>query len=783
MKIIACGALVRRLAVPACGARRSTPRKRGRLTDRRRLRRRLILLIPVLIVPVFLWCGFRGAIAWWPYPDGLDKPGAYALIVEDRNGVPLAAFVSADGQWRMPLAEEQISPHLLNAMVAVEDGRFYEHHGVDWKSVASAGWDDLLHLSFRRGASTLTMQVQRLRDPRPRTLWNKLEEAIRAAQIERQESKRQILIEYANRAPFGGNLVGAGAASWRYFGHPCRDLSLGEAALLAGLPQSPNRLRPDRYPQRAMARRNHVLDRMLACGFVTQKQRDEAAAEPIRASWRPLPQERSPDDLPPADGALPELLRVAEWGHDAGIRTTIDAAIQRQAGLAAREQLHRLQASGVSAAGVVILDTQTSQCLAAVNLGPNDNRIDLVRRPRSTGSTLKPFIYAAAFDAGLYGPQSILSDTPAAWPGYQPADYDRLYRGELTAAEALAQSRNIPAMVVLSKVGVETAVGIMDAAGLHQLARNPGRYGLSLAVGGADATPMELAQGYAALGRGGIVRPIALLRDGARFSPSPGTPGEGSGLGDCPRPGRGEGSQELSAGTGSGAIYQGPHPALSRSTGRGEDIGGRLEGKATRCLRAQSCWQVLNALAEPSRTTGICPEASRSHVAWKTGTSSGHCDAWCAAVTHRYTVVVWMGNPDGQSSPALVGQEAAAPLALQIISILDPADEPWPIVEQPSPRQESTRQTQTKLVLIHPINGQQIVLTADAGLDYQRVLLQASSGRTGRTLWWFVDGHSLASTQGPAQCWWVPTAGTHEIRVLDATGHAAAATVQVRLFQ
>lgn len=648
------------------------------------------------------WLAFRAAVAWWTYPT-IVAPSDSTRI-EDRNGVELADFVALDGQWRITLSQEQISAHLFDAIVAVEDARFADHHGVDWWSVAGAFWQDLTHLSARRGASTLTMQLQRLRDPQPHTLLNKIEQAIRAEQIERQTSKRQILVEYLNRAPFGGNLVGAGAASWRYFGRDCRQLSLGQAALLAGLPQSPNRLRPDRFPQRARIRRDHVLDRMLACGLITRRQRDEAAAEPIDAAWHGLPQDRAARDLPPADGALPALVAMARKTTGGVIHAALDSRLQRQAAMAARDRLGSLNSSGVSAVAVVVLDTATGQCLANVSLGAQDPALDLAQRRRSTGSALKPFIYAAAFDAGIYGPKSILSDSPAAWPGYQPNDFDRTFRGNLTAGEALAESRNIPAMVVLSKMGVESAVGLMDAAGLHGLARNPQRYGLSLAIGGAEATPMELAQAYAMLGRGG--------------SPQ-------------------------------------------------------------HCLRPAACWDVLNALSDKDRTASVCPDAAASHAAWKTGTSSGRRDAWCAAVTRRCTVAVWMGNTRGEGSTVLVGQEAAAPLALQLIAMFDPTDEPWPQSDGKSlDLPKEAQLARGSLTIVRPGQDEHVILAPDLPAARQRLRLEAAQTGSGSELFWFIDGNPLPRAAGPQ--WWDPTPGMHQIRVVNGQGQSASARVTVQ---
>ena len=641
---------------------------------------------------------FSGLIIWLPYPATPQQPVSSTFIGE-RTGLPLAAFASDDGQWRLPLSPDQVSPHLFHAIIAAEDARFYDHHGVDWKSVASAAWQDLIHLRIVRGASTISMQVQRLSEPRSRTFLNKIDQAIRAEQLERRRSKSEILLKYVNNAPFGGNLVGAGAASWRYFGRPCSQLSLGQAALLAGLPQSPNRLRPDRHPDRARRRRNYVLDRMLACGFASQPEYDEAINEPLEASWKALPQQSVPS------AAFPALVAIAHQHPGQIVRSAFDAAIQKQACQAALRHLDLLKDSGISAAAVVVLDTPTSHCLASLSIGGSDNLIDLVNRPRSTGSTLKPFIYAAAFDAGICSPESVLSDAPAAWPGYEPSDYDRAFRGSISAAEALAESRNIPAMLVLSRLGIEPAIGTMDAAGLHRLARDPQRYGVTLAIGGAEATPLEMAGAYATLGRGGVSLPVSFVHD----------------------------------------------PATS----------------PTRALRSDACWQVLGALSNPERTMSVCPEAARAHVAWKTGTSSGHHDAWCAAVTHRRTVVVWMGNTGGESSPALVGQEAVAPLALELIAMLDPVDGPWPVVAQKNEVAELRPASRAnRLMIVSPSPGQKFVISHDLPLQRQRILLKAAAKTAGR-LWWFVDEVPIPAPSNARQLWWDPQPGPHELRVVD----------------
>jgi len=685
-------------------------------------------------LPLLAYLTFSTAVAWWPYPDGIDAPPANGTFIEDRNGIPLAALVAYDAQWRLPLTYEQISPHLLHAIVAVEDCRFFEHAGVDWKSAFGAIGQDVRHWGIRRGASTLTMQLERLRDPRPRTFFNKLEQAVRAKQSEKHSTKEAILVEYLNRAPFGGNLVGAGAASWRYFGRPCRDLSLAEAALLAGLPQSPNRLRPDRHADVAMARRNHVLNRMLCHGMIDTKQFAEAIAEPIAAKWHPLPQDADPDAMPTYD-------TIAVQFAGKTVRTTLDLEIQRRATLLLREQIQSLHVSGVTAGAVVVLDTPTGECLTAISHQANESQrvrrgVDLTRRPRSTGSTLKPFIYAAAFDAGICSPKTILLDAPAAWPGYSPGNYDRMFRGPIPAADALAESRNIPALVLLGKIGVERSIGVLESFGFNTIAHQRHRYGLSLAIGGAEATPLELAEAYATLGRGGIWRKVSMIRNEA---------------------------------------------ATER-----------------RVMRAGPCRQAIAAISATPRTSAISPEAASLEVAWKTGTSSGHRDAWCAAVTPRRTVVIWLGNPAGEGAASLVGVEAAAPLALRLIASLDDRNgseiasgfsddrgatdrgTPRPVLAEwledtglgvPRPVAPGI----SSPVIISPQPDQQIILNPDLPADRQLLLLEASTDNAG--VWWFVDGSPVGRER---RAWWTPTPGPHRIRIVNGDGRSAEAAVHVQ---
>ena len=379
-----------------------------------------------------------------------------------------------------------------------------------------------------------------------------------------------------------------------------------------------------------------------------------------------------------------------------------------------------------------MLDTANARCLAAVSLGPKGSKIDLTRRPRSTGSTLKPLIYAAAFDAGICTPDTILNDAPSAWAGYAPSDYDKEFKGPISAANALAESRNIPALCVLKEIGVEPAIEIMQAAGLRSLGRQPERYGLSLAIGGAEATEMEIAEAYATLARGGIARQV-------KFSTTNSA------------------------------------PSISPSS----------EGR--HIFRESACWQTMTALSDFDRTAAVCREAANRHVAWKTGTSSGHRDAWCAAATPSFTVVVWLGNETGSGSASLVGAEAAAPIALRLISSFESSgNRPWPVTDamasNPIPRIGNDQLQVPRVTLIAPGNGQTYLLDDAVPLDRQRIAMKAvTRGQSsGTRIWWFVDGAALGAGESGKTNWWTPTRGSHEIRAVDECGRSATATIDVR---
>jgi penicillin-binding protein 1C len=521
-------------------------------------------------------------------------------------------------------------------------------------------------------------------------------------------------------------------------------LSLAQSALLAALPKSPSRYRPDRFPERAKARRDYVLNRMLALGIITAAQHASAIAEPIDAAWHPLPQ--AAQDLQ-ISGIGPCMMHMARDLAGGRWRTTLDLATQQQAAALAREHLDLLQPDGVRDIAIVILDTQTAQCLASVSLSADPLSLDLTRCPRSTGSALKPLIYAAAFDAGICTPNSLLRDSPAAWPGYAPDNYDRAFRGSISAAQALAESRNIPAIRLLSELGPEHFASLCGASGLATIARRPQRYGLTLAVGGGEATALELGEAYATL---------------ARFGPH--------------IPARDIIEDQTSVGWGL------PHQSNCR-----EDHG----GASPTLLSPNACRQTLAALSRPDRTLAISPEAARLNIAWKTGTSSGHRDAWCAAVTATRTVVVWMGNRSGRGSRALVGADLAAPLALRLAASLETVPAIWLTPANASagatPPALPRISSRPRLTILSPLDGAEMIYLPDLPPIRQRVSLKAIfttgpdiTDSASRTLWWFADGQLVGATADARPLWWSPTPGRHEFRVTDSQGRCATARIRVR---
>ncbi|MBP7829760.1 MAG: penicillin-binding protein 1C [Kiritimatiellae bacterium] len=556
----------------------------------------------------------------FPFPRAALGEFPAATVLADREGNPLRLKLGPGDTDNVPRYRWRPDDWIAKAVIAAEDQRFYRHAGVDPLALARAVGQNLLHFRRVSGASTLSTQVIRLVQPRPRTLRTKLIEAFRALQMERALTKREILEQYLNRAPFGSNIVGIESAARRYFSKSAHDLSLAEAALLAGLPQAPARFRPDRHPARASKRQAYVLDRMAALGMITEAQRARAAERPCE-----IKPGRYVFAAPHFAQFVLDRLPPGQEGRT--LHTTLDPALQSLAESALTRRRGYLDPLGIMGGAVVILEVKTGALRAMVG---SPDYFDAARRgqvngalaPRGAGSTLKPFVYAAAFDRGLATPLTVLRDEPALYRDYRPQNFGKEFRGDVTAREALVLSLNLPVLALAERIGGERLLGLFRRAGLRSLSRATDHYGLGLVLGQGEVRLLDLVNAYAALARGGHFMPWKVMDDMPPAAP-----------------------------------------------------------KGARLFSPEACWLIADILGGDERMgelSGHQADVRMPRMAWKTGTSSACRDAWTIAFNPEYVVGVWIGHPDGESDEALVGVEAAAPVAWEIFRGLYPqGDGPW----------------------------------------------------------------------------------------------------------
>lgn len=579
----------------------------------------------VLVLPLIPICLF--VLANWCFPLPTEKlhPSS-STVVLDRNGEWLRAFTSSDDMWRLPETSlDAISPRFQTAMLTYEDKWFYHHWGVNPVSLVGATIDNLKAGKIVRGGSTITMQLARLMEPKDRTVPNKLIEMFRALQLELTYTKSEILTYYFNMLPYGGNIVGSSAAARLYFNKPQSALSLGEAALLAAIPNSPERLRPDRFPERARMARKKVLLRMQDAGKISAQRLQEALQEPIPTERYPLPFEA------PHLSRFLVKERPSQHISKQRIRTTIDRRYQNTAERILRERLRPLQEQGISTGAVIVLDTKTHEVLAMV--GSHDffhktsaGQVNGTLALRSPGSTLKPFVYALAIDKGLITPQTLLFDVPVDYAGYTPINYDEKFAGYITAREALARSLNVPAVNLYAKMGKKQLDGFLKQAGISTLSDQK-EYGLSLVLGGCGINLLELTNLYAGLANMGEFASYKLIKS---------------------RDADDEKSKDTPSST-----------STASST--------------SRLLRPETSWivtEMLTTLKRPDFPESFEYTGTMPKVAWKTGTSYGHRDAWSIGYSPELTIGVWIGNFNGTGAPALSGAEAAAPILFALFTAL-----------------------------------------------------------------------------------------------------------------
>lgn len=541
------------------------------------------------------------ALGAFPYPahERLETGSVRSTLVIDRHGRRLWERRSADGGYGRWVGVDEIAPAFLLATLSSEDAAFFDHAGVDPAGIARAAWLDARAGRFAYGGSTITQQLVKLVEPRPRTLLGKLAEALAALRLERAVTKREILEQYVNRAYYGRSAYGVEAAAQRFFGKPARDLGLDEAALLSTLPRAPTAYDPARHPERVSRRRAHVLSKMAARGWITRSAADEAASAPLRLIV-PVGERRAPhvvDHLLVA-GLLPPGEPV--------VHTTIDLALQERLERRVRMHLEDVADRAVDQAGVVVVDVATGEILAMVGsrrYGEEsvDGAVNATTAGRHPGSALKPFVYALALEAGA-NPSSPVLDVPTVYPGYRPRAASRHHRGRVTLREALGSSLNVPAVRLANEHGVASLARLLADVGVP--IEDPRHVGLPLALGGAPVRLVDLAEAYATLARGGVHRELTLTAGAPR------------------------------------ADRRVLEPATAYALSR------MLSDPAARRLE----FGLETPLDLPFE------------VAVKTGTSQSFCDNVAVGYTPEVTVAVWVGNFDGRPMRGVLAMDGAAPL-------------------------------------------------------------------------------------------------------------------------
>lgn len=477
------------------------------------------------------------------FPPPLPKLRDTSTLVVARDGTPLRAFADADGVWRYPASADSVSPLYLQALLGYEDRWFWRHPGINPWALLRAGKQWLLEQRIVSGGSTLTMQVARILDPHTRTPWGKAKQLLRAVQLELHLDKAQILALYLERAPYGGTIEGVEAASWAYLGKPAAQLSHAEAALLAVLPQSPSRLRPDRHPDAAQAARDKVLERMVALGVWSRAEVDDARIEPVVT--RAL--------QPPLHAALLAQRLHAARPRAARIQSTLDIGLQRT--LEERVSSYFSQLPERTSAALLVVDNRTLEARAyvgSVAFGDKQRlgHVDMVQAWRSPGSTLKPFLYGMALDDGLIHSESLMVDAPQSFGGYRPGNFDAAFNGPVSAATALRLSLNVPAVDLLDRVGPARFAARLSHAGITLRFPHGSAPNLSLILGGTGARLEDLVGTFAAFNRNGIAGRVRYAPAEAAIERRLMSPGAAwitrEVLESNPRPGYGSGTFDVS---------------------------------------------------------------------------------------------------------------------------------------------------------------------------------------------------------------------------------------------
>lgn len=549
----------------------------------------------------------------------------YSTVVTDRNDELLGARIASDGQWRFP-PRETTPEKIKQCLITFEDKHFYHHWGVNPLSVGRAIYQNTKHKRIISGGSTLTMQTIRLARNESRTFGEKIIEMIWATRLEFRASKEEILSMYVSHAPFGGNVVGLDAAAWRYFGHSAEDLSWAESAMLAVLPNAPAMIHLSKGRKLLLSKRNRLLKQLLEKKVIDLSTYELAVTEPLPDEPHPLPQ------------IAPHLVsRFYKERNGQYTRSTIDRGMQTHIEDLAERWSNEFNRSDIRNLAILVIDIPASQVIAYCGNVHFDrkqggNQVDVIQAPRSTGSILKPFLYYAMLQEGSLLPDMLLPDIPININGFTPQNFSMQYEGAVPASEALARSLNIPAVTMLQRYGVPKFHNFLQQTGFKTITRSSSHYGLSLILGGAEATLWDVTNAYAQMGRSLIPHPDSKL------------------------------SEKKEAGI---IMAKGEEKEEENETTRKSTQKNLIWDKG-------AVWQTFDALKEVNRPEEIDWKSipSMQTIAWKTGTSYGFRDAWAVGVTPRYAVGVWVGNATGEGKPGLVGAQTAGPVLFDIFNYL-----------------------------------------------------------------------------------------------------------------
>lgn len=579
----------------------------------------LVVLISVFVLLLILL----------PLPDPLfGQP--YATVLRAADGRLLATSIAPDEQWRFA-PSDSIPQQFKTTILLYEDEHFYQHPGVNPVSLARALYQNMVAGEVVSGGSTLTMQVIRMAlGNQKRTYYQKVLEIVLSLKLELFYSKPSILKTYADHAPFGANIVGLNAASWRYYGRDPASLSWAETATLAVLPNDPRDIFPGKNNAALIEKRNRLLQKLHDRGYIDADALVLATHEPLPKSLKRIPYH------------APHLLqRVAKEGHAGqNVISTLDYNLQRRSGDLLSSHSHRLAGNEIHNAAALILDIETGNTLAyhgnTNNAGTHGKHVDVITAQRSPGSLLKPFLYAAALDEGLILPQQLLPDVPLFYQGFAPKNFDKAFRGAVPAHDALSSSLNVPFVHLLIDYGYEKFHQKLHQLGFRSFDQPAAHYGLSIILGGAETSLWEISSVYA-----GMARTLYRYQN---------------------RPYR--------KGYSTADYHVNQYLATQKTEPKTVTSDGPL-----RVPSIQYTLEAMRQLRRPENQMGWQYFNQSTDISWKTGTSYGFRDAWAIGFNQQHLVAVWVGNADGEGRPGLTGITAAAPILFDLFDLLP--DEPY----------------------------------------------------------------------------------------------------------